>query len=78
MGVTTAIIVAGALTAGATAYAASQNKPKASTAPIDNLKQEKDTSSRKRKALYGTSGGVLGQEVQQVGGTSNRGNIFGN
>ena len=78
MGIETAIIVAGVAAAGATAYAASQNKPKALTSEIDKLSQQKDLSTRKRKALYETQGGVLGQEVEQVGNTSNRGNIFGN
>lgn len=32
---------------------------------------------KKRKSLYSTSGGVLGQEVEQVS-QSYRGNIFGN
>lgn len=50
---------------------------KASGAQATALEEEKKNSTRKRKALYGTQGGVLGQEVNQVG-TNNRGNIFGN
>lgn len=51
--------------------------PKASGSAATALAEEKKASTKKRKALYSTSGGVLGQEVQQVG-TSRRGNIFGN
>lgn len=50
---------------------------KASGAQATALEEEKKNSTRKRKALYGTQGGVLGQEVGQVG-QDNRGNIFGN
>jgi hypothetical protein len=50
---------------------------KASGAPATALEEEKKNSTRKRKALYGTQGGVLGQEVNQVG-LNSRGNIFGN
>lgn len=50
---------------------------KASGAQAEALEEEKKDSTRKRKALYGTSGGVLGQEVDQVA-KDYRGNIFGN
>jgi hypothetical protein len=50
---------------------------KASGAQSTALEEEKKNSTRKRKALYGTQGGVLGQEVNQVG-PNNRGSIFGN
>lgn len=50
---------------------------KASGAQATALEEEKKNSTRKRKALYGTQGGVLGQEVNQVG-PNNRGSIFGN
>lgn len=50
---------------------------KASGAQATALEEEKKNSTRKRKALYGTQGGVLGQEVNQVD-PNNRGNIFGN
>ena len=52
-------------------------KVKASGGVAAQLEEEKINNSKKRKALYGTSGGVLGQEVNQVG-QDNRGNIFGN
>ena len=50
---------------------------KASGAQATALEEEKKNSTRKRKALYGTQGGVLGQEVNQVD-QNNRGSIFGN
>ena len=50
---------------------------KASGAEAAALEEEKINNTRKCKALYGTSGGVLGQEVNQ-NGRNNRGNIFGN
>ena len=50
---------------------------KASGAQAASLEEEKKNNTRKRKALYGTQGGVLGQEVNQVD-QSNRGSIFGN
>jgi hypothetical protein len=50
---------------------------KASGGAAASLEEEKKDSAKKRKALYGTQGGVLGQEVNQVG-QSYRGNIFGN
>lgn len=54
------------------------NKQKQATRAIAaGLEAEKVSSLGKRKALYGTKGGVLGQEVDQVG-KDYRGNIFGN
>jgi hypothetical protein len=54
------------------------NKQKtASGAVAADLENEKKSNSSKRKALYGTLGGVLGQEVQEVA-KDYRGNIFGN
>ena len=50
---------------------------KASGAQATSLEEDKSKGVKKRKALYGTQGGVLGQEVNQVG-QSDRGNIFGN
>ena len=50
---------------------------KASGAQATALEEEKKNNTRKRKALYGTQGGVLGQEVNQVD-QNNRGSIFGN
>lgn len=41
------------------------------------IQSDKIKNSKKRRALYGTSGGVLGQEVFDVG-NNNRGNLFGN
>nr|DAI59771.1 MAG TPA: hypothetical protein [Caudoviricetes sp.] len=51
--------------------------PKVKTNAAAQLEQDRTDNSKKRKALYGTQGGVLGQEVTQVGNT-NRGNLFGN
>lgn len=52
--------------------------PEAKTVPIAaQIAEDKKNSAKKRKALYATKGGVLGQEVNQVGG-ENRGNLFGN
>lgn len=59
------------------AYMSSKKNKKADTGAITELAEEKNDSSKKRKALYSTQGGVLGQEVNQVG-QDNRGNIFGN
>lgn len=42
-----------------------------------SIRNDRKANSRKRKALYGTTGGALGDEVNQVG-MSNRGNLFGN
>lgn len=54
------------------------NKQKKATRAIAaGLGAEKVSSLGKRKALYGTKGGVLGQEVDEVG-KDYRGNIFGN
>lgn len=53
-------------------------KPKTSSEAIVQLEEEKKADTKKRKALYATRGGVLGQEVNNIGETSNRGNIFGN
>lgn len=52
--------------------------PEVKEAPIaTQVAEDKKKSANKRKALYATQGGVLGQEVNQVGG-ENRGNLFGN
>ena len=51
--------------------------PKVKTNAAAQLEQDRTDNSKKRKALYSTQGGVLGQEVKQVGNT-NRGNLFGN
>ena len=48
-----------------------------SSSAAQELKDDAKDSLRKRKALYETSGGVLGDDVVSVG-TSSRGNIFGN
>ena len=53
------------------------NPKKASGAQATALEEEKKVDMKKRKALYNTQGGVLGQEVMNVG-RNNRGNIFGN
>lgn len=54
-----------------------KKKPKVKTDAAAQLEQDKTDNSKKRKALYSTQGGVLGEEVTQVGNT-NRGNLFGN
>lgn len=54
-----------------------KEKKKASTIAAAALASDMATDIKKRKALYGTQGGVLGQEVEEVGNSS-RGNIFGN
>lgn len=68
------------VTGGLSLALTQQKKPKVpqvqSTA-VQNLAEEKTESSKKRKALYATGGGVLGQEVSQVGNTD-RGSLFGN
>ncbi len=67
-------------TGGASLAWAMQKKPKmpqVSTAAAQDLTEEKADSSKKRKALYATKGGVLGQEVSQVG-NADRGSLFGN
>lgn len=51
--------------------------PKASASVAETLAEEKKSNTKKRKALYSTKGGVLGQEVQRVE-DARRGNIFGN
>lgn len=68
----------GDLVSGITLGSVNLNKdPKAKTNAAAQLEQDKTDNSKKRKALYSTQGGVLGQEVTQVGNT-NRGNLFGN
>lgn len=51
--------------------------PEVKTTAAEQVAEDKKKSAKKRKALYSTQGGVLGQEVNQVGGNS-RGNLFGN
>ena len=51
--------------------------PKVDTSAAEQVAEERKSSAKKRKALYATEGGVLGQEVNQVG-ESSRGNLFGN
>ena len=50
---------------------------KASQRAAVSLASDMAGDIKKRKSLYSTSGGVLGQEVEQVS-QSYRGNIFGN
>lgn len=42
-----------------------------------DLAADKAENSKKRRELYATSGGVLGQEVSQIG-NEERGSLFGN
>lgn len=53
------------------------DEPEIKTTAVEQVAEDKKKSAKKRKALYSTQGGVLGQEVNQVGGNS-RGNLFGN
>lgn len=48
--------------------------------PIEKLETAKEDSIKRRRALYATKGGVLGAEVDKVGGTFGnvRGTLFGN
>ena len=48
--------------------------------PIEKLETAKEESKKRRKALYATQGGALGEEVEKVGGTfgNARGTLFGN
>lgn len=51
--------------------------PKADTSAAEQVAEDKKKNANKRRALYATKGGALGQEVNQVG-ESSRGNLFGN
>lgn len=51
--------------------------PEIKDTSAESIRNDRKANSRKRKALYGTEGGALGDEVNQVG-MSNRGNLFGN
>ncbi len=42
-----------------------------------SIREDQKANSRKRKALYGTTGGALGEDVNTVG-QNNRGTLFGN
>jgi hypothetical protein len=48
--------------------------------PIEKLETAKEDSIKRRRALYATKGGALGEEVASVGGTfgNGRGTLFGN
>lgn len=60
------------------AWGSSNKAPEVKEVPIaTQVAEDKKKNANKRKALYATQGGVLGQEVNQVGG-ENRGNLFGN
>lgn len=51
--------------------------PEVKNTSAESIREDRKANSRKRKALYGTEGDALGDEVNQVG-MSNRGNLFGN
>ena len=51
--------------------------PKVETSAAQDVEEDRKKNSKKRKALYTTKGGVLGQEVDEVSENS-RGNLFGN
>lgn len=51
--------------------------PKVETTAAEQVADDKKKNANKRRALYATKGGALGQEVNQVG-ESSRGNLFGN
>ena len=48
--------------------------------PIEKLETAKEESIKRRRVLYATKGGALGEEVASVGGTfgNGRGTLFGN
>ena len=52
-------------------------QPKVKTTAAEQVAEDKKSNAQKRKALYSTRGGVLGQDVEQVG-VDSRGNLFGN
>lgn len=52
-------------------------EPKANYSAVDQLTEDKNKNAKKRRALYSTSGGALGQEVFGVD-NNRRGNLFGN
>lgn len=52
-------------------------EPKANYSAVDQLTEDKNKNTKKRRALYSTSGGALGQEVFGVD-DNRRGNLFGN
>lgn len=54
-----------------------RDNPEVKTSATQELKEDAKDALKKRKALYETSGGILGEDVMSVG-TSSRGNIFGN
>lgn len=47
------------------------------TSSAESIREDQKANSRKRKALYGTASGALGEEVNTVG-QNNRGTLFGN
>lgn len=51
--------------------------PKVATTAAADLATEKEETAKRRKALLETSGGILGEEVESVGGVG-RGTLFGN
>lgn len=53
------------------------DKPKANYSAAYQLIEDKNKNTKKRRALYSTSGGALGQEVFGVD-NNRRGNLFGN
>lgn len=53
------------------------DEPKANYSAADQLIEDKNKNTKKRRALYSTSGGALGQEVFGVD-NNRRGNLFGN
>ena len=53
------------------------DEPEVKTTAVEQVAEDRKSNTKKRKALYATQGGVLGQEVNQVG-ESSRGNLFGN
>lgn len=68
----------GDLISGITLGAVDLNKePKVKTTAAEQVAEDKKSNAKKRKALYSTQGGVLGQDVEQVG-VDSRGNLFGN
>lgn len=54
-----------------------QKQPKVTGAAAADVAAEKESNIKRRKALYETEGGVLGDEVKNVGSVGRK-NLFGN
>jgi hypothetical protein len=73
-----AAVLGGSLLHGKKQASKMEKKQKAAQeAANKQLSTESNRNAAKRKALFETGGGVLGEEVENVGAT-NRGTLFGN